>query len=437
MLLFDKSPGARRGFLFTPPDIAAAASGPSKEARKIMAIQLTLNKGRVPIKIWTRELENDALQQLINLSRLSIVPHHIAAMPDVHVGKGATVGSVIPTIAAIIPAAVGVDIGCGMCAVRLTLNARDLPDNLHGIRSAIEAAVPVGFNQHERSKVQGSAHARQARRMSDRLDVIVGKHPGIMKMQRRFNETWACQLGTLGGGNHFIELCLDEAGQVWVMLHSGSRGIGNVIGRYFIAAAQKDIRRRGIALPDKDLAYLGEGSALFDDYVEALDWAQDYAMENRRMLLALTLESLAPGLPSFKVSAEAINCHHNYVAREDHFGSRLYITRKGAIRASAGELGIIPGSMGAKSFIVRGLGNSASYCSCSHGAGRRMSRSKAKRHFDLRDLAAQTEGVECRKDHGVIDEIPGAYKDIDEVMANQDDLVEIVHTLKQVLCVKG
>jgi len=402
-----------------------------------MAIQLTLNKGRVPIKIWTREMEPLALQQLVNLSQLPVVSHHIAAMPDVHVGKGATVGSVIPTVAAIIPAAVGVDIGCGMCAVRLTLNARDLPDNLHSIRNAIESAVPVGFNQHERSKVRGSAHAREARRMSDRLDVIVGKHPGLMKMQRHFNETWVCQLGTLGGGNHFIELCLDEADQVWVMLHSGSRGIGNVIGRYFIAAAQKDIRRHAVTLPDKDLAWLSEGSDLFDDYVEALEWAQDYAMDNRRMLLDLVLASLAPGLPPFEVSAEAINCHHNYVARETHFGQNLFITRKGAIRAGAGELGIVPGSMGAKSFIVRGLGNSASYCSCSHGAGRRMSRGEAKRRFSRHDLAAQTEGVECRKDGGVLDEIPGAYKDIDEVMSNQSDLVEVVHTLKQVLCVKG
>ena len=402
-----------------------------------MAIYMTLNKGRVPVKVWTRELEYEALQQLINLSQLPIIPHPIAAMPDVHAGKGATVGSVIPTASAIIPAAVGVDIGCGMCAVRLTLNARDLPDNLHAIRNAIESAVPTGFNQHERSKVRGSAHARQARRMSDRLDLIVGKHPGIMKMQRHFNETWACQLGTLGGGNHFIELCIDEADQVWVMLHSGSRGIGNVIGRYFIAAAQKDMRRHQIALPDRDLAYFSEGSVLFDDYVEALEWAQDYAMENRRMLLALVLDALAVGLPPFKVSAEAINCHHNYVAREEHFGERLFITRKGAIRAGVGELGIIPGSMGAKSFIVRGLGNEASYCSCSHGAGRRMSRSEAKRRFTRRDLVEQTEGVECRKDGGVLDEIPGAYKDIDAVMANQSDLVEIVHTLKQVLCVKG
>ena len=402
-----------------------------------MAIQLTINKGRVPIRIWTRELEYLALQQLINLSQLPIVSHPIAAMPDVHLGKGATVGSVIPTISAVIPAAVGVDIGCGMCAVRLSLNARDLPDNLHSIRNAIEGVVPVGFNQHVRSKVRGSAHARQARHMSDRLDVIIGKHPGLMKMQRRFSETWICQLGTLGGGNHFIELCIDEADQVWVMLHSGSRGIGNVIGRYFIAAAQKDMRRHKVALPDRDLAYLAEGSELFDDYVEALEWAQEYAMENRRMLLDEVLTSIAIGLPAFKVTEEAINCHHNYIAREVHFGERLFITRKGAIRAGTGDLGIIPGSMGAKSFIVRGLGNEASYCSCSHGAGRRMSRSEAKHRFTRRDLVEQTEGIECRKDGGVIDEIPGAYKDIDTVMANQSDLVEILHTLKQVLCVKG
>ncbi|MDR0441620.1 MAG: RtcB family protein [Candidatus Accumulibacter sp.] len=402
-----------------------------------MAIHLTLNKGRVPVNIWARELEHGALQQLVNLSQLPIVPHPIAAMPDVHTGRGATVGAVIPTAAAIIPAAVGVDIGCGMCAVRLTLTARDLPDNLHAIRNAIEATVPTGFNQHARSKVRGSAHARKARHLSDRLDCIAGKHPGITKMQRHFNETWACQLGTLGGGNHFIELCLDETAQVWVMLHSGSRGIGNVIGRYFIAAAQKDMHRHQVHLPDRDLSYLVEGSALFDDYVEALEWAQDYAMENRSMLLALVLEALAAGLPPFKVSEEAINCHHNYVAREEHFGECLYITRKGAIRAGAGELGIVPGSMGAKSFIVRGLGNAASYCSCSHGAGRRMSRSEAKRRFTPHDLAAQTDGIECRKDGGVLDEIPGAYKDIDEVMANQSDLVEVVHTLKQTLCVKG
>lgn len=402
-----------------------------------MPIRMTLNKGKVPVRIWTEDIEHQALQQLDNLSRLPIIPWPIAAMPDVHAGIGATVGSVIPTAQAIIPATVGVDIGCGMNAVRLTLRAEDLPDSLLRQRSALEATIPVGFEQHPASRVRGSAHARRARHLSDRLDEIVGRHPGIMKMQRKFRDTWVCQLGTLGGGNHFIEICLDEENQVWLMLHSGSRGIGNVIGRYFIAAAKKDMGRHLHALPDHDLAYLKEGSQLFDDYVAAVEWAQDYALENRRMMLALALEALAPHLPPFKAAGEAIQCHHNYVARETHFGQPLYITRKGAIRAGEGELGIIPGSMGARSYIVRGLGNSESFCSCAHGAGRRMSRTEARRRFTRLDLAEQTEGVECRKDRGVIDEIPGAYKDIDTVMNNQTDLVEVVHTLKQVLCIKG
>lgn len=406
-----------------------------------MSIQLTLNKGRVPVKVWTRDIETEALQQLLNVSQLPIVHGHIAAMPDVHAGIGATVGSVIPTRGAIIPAAVGVDIGCGMNAVRLSLTAADLPDNLHRVRSAIERAVPIGFGQHAASKVKGSQHQRTARALDQRLDRIVGKHPALMKMQRRFNETWVCQLGTLGGGNHFIELCLDEEQRVWVMLHSGSRGIGNVIGRYFIEAAKKDMMRHQVSLPDRDLAYFSEGSAWFDDYVEAVDWAQDYARLNRQEMMRLVLEvlqrELSASLNAWKVESEAINCHHNYVAKESHWGEDLFVTRKGAISARDGELGIIPGSMGARSYIVRGLGNEDSLCSCSHGAGRRMSRSAAKRKFSARDLEDQTRGVECRKDGGVVDEIPGAYKDIDEVMANQRDLVEVVHTLKQVLCVKG
>jgi tRNA-splicing ligase RtcB (3'-phosphate/5'-hydroxy nucleic acid ligase) len=406
-----------------------------------MGIQMTLNKGRVPVKVWTQDIEHEAIQQLVNVSQLPIVHGHIAAMPDVHAGIGATVGSVIPTLSAIIPAAVGVDIGCGMNAVRLSLKASDLPDNLHRIRGAIEAAVPVGFSQHEASKVRGSRHARTARTLDQRLDAIVGKHPGLMKMQKRFNETWVCQLGTLGGGNHFIELCLDEAQNVWVMLHSGSRGIGNCMGRYFIQAAKKDMRRHQVNLPDADLAYFSEGSDWFDDYVEAVDWAQDYALLNRAEMMRLVLEvlerELSPRINAWQVLGEAINCHHNYVQRETHFGENLFVTRKGAISAREGELGIIPGSMGAKSYIVRGLGNAESLCSCSHGAGRRMSRTAAKRKFSREDLEAQTQGVECRKDGGVLDEIPAAYKDIDAVMANQADLVEVVHTLKQVLCVKG
>jgi tRNA-splicing ligase RtcB len=402
-----------------------------------MPVKTSIDKGRVPVRIWTDDIEHEALQQLINVAQLPIVHSHVAAMPDVHAGIGATVGSVIPTRGAIIPAAVGVDIGCGMNAVRLTLTGEQLPDSLARVRSAIEAAVPVGFDQHDYDKVRGSAHARVARPFGERLDRIVGKHPGVMKMQRQFARTWIAQLGSLGGGNHFIELCIDEAGGVWMMLHSGSRGVGNVLGRYFIAAARKDMERHQLRLPDRDLAYLSEGSELFDDYVEAVECAQDYAAANRRRMMTLILAAIAPHLPAFDTANEAINCHHNYVAQEEHFGARVYLTRKGAISAREGELGIIPGSMGAKSYIVRGLGNPEAFHSCSHGAGRRMSRSEAKRRFDRFDLAAQTQGVECRKDGGVVDEIPGAYKDIDEVMANQSDLVEVVHTLKQVLCVKG
>ena len=402
-----------------------------------MSVALELNKGCVPVKVWTTDVEAEAMQQLINVSRLPIVHGHVAAMPDVHWGIGATVGSVIPTKGAVIPAAVGVDIGCGMNAVRLTLNASDLPESLVRVRGAIEAAVPVGFRQHGESPLRGVEGKRILRPLSDRLDVIVKKHPGLLKMQKQFARTWVCQLGSLGGGNHFIELCLDEAQRVWVMLHSGSRGIGNAMGRYFIAVAKKDMRRHQVNLPDRDLAYFSEGSTLFDDYVEAVEWAQDYARTNRREMMRLIVDALSDYLPPFKADGEAINCHHNYVARERHFGENLFITRKGAIRAGAGELGIIPGSMGAKSYIVRGLGNTLSFCSCSHGAGRRMSRTEAKRRFNRADVESQTLGVECRKDSGVIDEIPDAYKDIDQVMVNQSDLVEVVHTLKQVLCVKG
>ncbi len=402
-----------------------------------MPIHQSLHKGLVPVHIFTDEIDYAAIGQLLNLAQLPIVHPHIAAMPDVHVGTGATVGSVIPTRAAIIPAAVGVDIGCGMNAVRTTLTASQLPDNLARLRSAIEADVPVGFNQHDFDKVRGSAHARVGRPLNDRLDNIVAKHRGIMKMQNKFAQTWICQLGSLGGGNHFIEICLDQEQRVWIMLHSGSRGIGNVMGRYFISAARKDMQRHKIHLPDKDLAYFSEGSEWFDDYVEALNWAQDYALLNRSEMMRRVLAALAPFVPPFKLDGEAINCHHNYVSRETHFGENLFITRKGAISAREGEMGIIPGSMGAKSFIVRGKGQAESFCSCSHGAGRKMSRSAAKDRFNRFDLAEQTVGIECRKDGGVVDEIPAAYKDIDSVMAHQTDLVEVVHTLHQVICIKG
>ena len=399
-----------------------------------MPIRKIITKGKVPVKIYTDDVDPQALDQLLNIAQLPFIHSHIAAMPDVHVGIGATVGAVIPTQGAIIPAAVGVDIGCGMNAVRLSLKADQLPDNPKPVRSAIEAAVPVGFAMHaDKPGVPASAvHA-----LDGGLDRIVGKHPAILKMQKHVERTWAQQLGTLGGGNHFIELCLDENQDVWVMLHSGSRGIGNIIGRYFIDLARKDMGKHLANLPDRDLAYLQEGSEHFDDYVAAVRWAQDYAMTNRREMMRLILDALARRLPPFKPTEEAINCHHNYVAVENHFGEQLFITRKGAIRAGLDELGIIPGSMGAKSYIVRGKGEPNSFCSCAHGAGRRMSRGQAKKKFTAQDLIAQTAGVECRKDAGVIDEIPGAYKPIDEVMANQADLVEVVHTLKQVVCVKG
>ena len=402
-----------------------------------MPIHQTLRGAHVPVHIFTDDIDAQALRQLHNIASLPIVHPHVAAMPDVHAGIGATVGSVIPTRGAIIPAAVGVDIGCGMNAVRTTLTASDLPDNLARLRSAIEAEVPVGFEQHEWSRVQGSRQARAVRPLGDRLAHIVERHRGIAKMLRQFERTWICQAGTLGGGNHFIEICLDEEQRVWIMLHSGSRGIGNVIGRYFIAAAQKDMRRHQLQLPDADLAYFSEGSTVFDDYVEAVDWAQDYALLNRSEMMRRVLDVLAKFAPPFRLDGEAINCHHNYIARETHGNEDLYVTRKGAISARQGELGIIPGSMGARSFIVRGKGKPESFCSCSHGAGRSMSRSEAKRRFNRFDLAEQTAGIECRKDGGVVDEIPAAYKNIDAVMAHQSDLVEVVHTLRQVVCIKG
>ena len=391
--------------------------------------------GGVPIKMWTRgvPVEEEAKKQLANAARLPIVFKHIAAMPDVHLGIGATVGSVIPTLRAIIPAAVGVDIGSGMIATRLSLNSNEIDEvSLRKVFHQIERDVPVGFKQHD----ENDARVSSARPFEKELKTIMHKHPGIEKRVGK-HSSWVRQMGTLGGGNHFIEVCLDEAERVWVMLHSGSRGIGNAIGTYFIQLAKKDSERHQIHLPDRDLAYFPEGAEHFSDYVEAVGWAQDYASANRAEMMDLVLEALRRHLPAFGVTGEAVNCHHNYVERERHYGEDVWLTRKGAISARAGELGIIPGSMGTRSFIVRGKGSAESFQSCAHGAGRRMSRTQAEKKFTTKDLATQTEGVICRKDKGVIDEIPGAYKDIDEVMANQADLVEVVHPLKQVICVKG
>ncbi|MFW2074130.1 RtcB family protein [Acinetobacter gerneri] len=401
-----------------------------------MGIQMILNAKAeygVPVKIYTKDIDEESLTQLRKMSQLQFIHSHIAVMPDVHLGKGATVGSVIPTKNAIIPAAVGVDIGCGMNALRLSLKASQLPDNLSALRNAIERKVPVGFEMHKQIKSKASTLSP----LDKKLQVITDKHPALRRMLRSFDSTWQKQLGTLGGGNHFIELCLDENQDVWVMLHSGSRGLGNVIGTYFIERAKKEAQSRFGHVPDKDLSYFAEGSANFDDYVEAVEWAQEYAFENRREMMRLILEAIRPLLPRFQMTKEAINCHHNYVQQEIHFGENVFVTRKGAIRAGLDEYGIIPGSMGAQSFIVKGKGNPDSFCSCSHGAGRKMSRTKAKHMFNQQDLIQQTQGIECRKDKAVVDEIPSAYKDIHEVMANQDDLIEVVHTLKQVLCIKG
>ena len=394
------------------------------------------------VQSWTEgvEVEFEAINQIRNIAGLPILAGHVAVMPDVHLGKGATVGTVLPTRGAIIPAAVGVDIGCGMLAVRTALKAHDLPESLAAARAAIEAVVPVGFTAHEKelNPTHEGPHGRDLRlRMLElfscfeRLSIL--QVLGKLDARRIFR-----QLGTLGGGNHFVELCLDEANDVWVMLHSGSRNIGKTIGEAAISMARESALRAGVALPDKDLAWLNEGTAEFAQYVEALGWAQDYAALNRELMLFRTMRALAaafgrePG-----VTLEVINCHHNYATVEEHFGSKVWITRKGAVSAREGQLGIIPGSMGAKSFIVRGKGNPMSYCSCSHGAGRRHSRGAAKRLFNLADLAAQTSGVECRKDESVLDEIPGAYKDIEAVIRAQADLVTIEHTLKQVMCIKG
>ena len=398
-----------------------------------MPIKQVLIEQHTPIKIWTDDVDEQSKRQLANLASLPFIHHHVAAMPDVHVGIGATIGSVIATHKAIIPAAVGVDIGCGMVACRLSLSANELDEKaLKGVFDQISRDVPVGRAIHNNRR----AFEEAAQPFAVGLDRILEKHPMLQKTICGTTK-WVKQLGTLGGGNHFIELCLDEENQVWVMLHSGSRGIGNAMAEYFIALARKDMERWMIQLPDHNLAYFPEGTEHFDDYVEAVHWAQEYALQNRRCMIELVLAALRRHLPSFEVSGEVVNCHHNYVAREFHFGEDVWVTRKGAIRAGAGDLGIIPGSMGARSYIVRGLGNAESFCSSAHGAGRRMSRTAAEKQFTESDMVQQTEGVICRKDKGVIDEIPGAYKDIDTVMENQRDLTETVHTLKQLVCVKG
>src|SRR6266496_309798 len=388
----------------------------------------TIKGQHVDIRLWTQPetVEDQAMRQLHNIAALPWTFKHVAVMPDVHYGKGATVGSVIAMRDAVSPAAVGVDIGCGMTAVRTSLTAEDLPASLGRLRGLLERAVPVGFAQHR-------TEAFTARDAED-WPTFWKSFDGLTQAVKANAEKALHQMGTLGGGNHFIEICLDTQKQVWVMLHSGSRGIGNLLAQHHIEVA------RGLAhneeLPDPDLAVFLANTPEMSEYRHDLFWAQDYARRNRAVMLRLISDVLRTQFPEISFDAP-ISAHHNYVAEETHFGEEVLVTRKGAIRAGRGEMGIIPGSMGTGSYIVRGLGNPDSFESASHGAGRRMSRNKARKQFTEADLAAQTTGVECRKDAGVVDEIPAAYKDIDEVIRNQDDLVEVVTKLKQVICVKG
>jgi tRNA-splicing ligase RtcB len=403
-----------------------------------MAYQLLAVENGKPVKMWTTgvPVEEAARHQLMNTAKMPFIFRHVAVMPDVHLGKGSTIGSVIPTRGAIIPAAVGVDIGCGMMAARTTLTAADLPDNLHGLRSAIERAVPHGRTpgRHDRGAWDNPPDLVDAAWASllPRFNRIAEKYPRLKNTNNHHH------LGTLGTGNHFIEVCLDEEDRVWLMLHSGSRGVGNAIGNTFIELARADMKGHIADLPDRDLAYLEEGSAHFDDYVEAVGWAQDFARCNRAVMMENVIAATRKVIQKpFAADVEAVNCHHNYVQKETHFGTDVYVTRKGAVSAKKGELGIIPGSMGARSYIVRGLGNEEAFSSCAHGAGRAMSRGEARRRFTVEDQQRATAHVECRKDKDVIDEIPMAYKDIDAVMQAQRELVEVVHTLRQVVCVKG
>ncbi len=405
------------------------------------AAHVTLETAGAPIKAWTIGVpfEAEAEAQLRRVAALPFIHKWVAVMPDVHSGIGATIGSVVATKGAIIPAAVGVDIGCGMMAVRTTLMASDLPDNLRALRTAIESAVPHGRTDNGGSQDRGAWHdipvnvAEAWSELEPDYQTMAAKYP---KLGRGSDVR---QLGTLGTGNHFIEVCLDEEQHVWFMLHSGSRGVGNRIGTFFIELAKKDMRTWMVNLPDENLAYLPEGTEHFGEYWKAVSWAQKFAAKNRELMMANVVKAAQNkgNLPAFSLSDVAVNCHHNYVAREHHYGVNAIVTRKGAVRAAEGDLGIIPGSMGAKSFIVRGKGNRESFTSCSHGAGRKMSRTAAKKAFTIQDHEEATKGIECRKDADVIDETPAAYKSIDDVMNAQRELVDIVHTLRQVVCVKG
>lgn len=398
--------------------------------------------GRAPLKLWDSHapFEPGAMQQLRNIAQMPFIHSHVAGMPDVHQGIGATVGSVIATKQAIVPAAVGVDIGCGMMAIRTSITAEMLPDNCDDIRHDIERAVPKGFESSQTCNFTKGGWTVTPNRIAavwnarfyQRYRSIIAKHPKI-------DGKTGNQLGSMGGGNHFIELCLDEDGRVWVMLHSGSRGTGNRIGTYFIEKARNlfEQNKMDFFLPDRDLAFLAEGTDLFNDYIEAMTFGQDYAMANRELMMERVMTVMRGHFPGMKTDKSAINCHHNYATKEHHFGENVWVTRKGAVRAREGDLGIIPGSMGTGSFIVRGLGNEDSFCSCSHGAGRVMSRSEAKRRIKLEDHIEAVKGISCRTDEHVIDESPAAYKSIEGVMAAQKDLVSVEHRLRQFVNIKG
>ena len=387
-----------------------------------------------PVKVWTEGLDKGVVEQLLNVSLIPFIHNHVAVMPDAHVGMGCTIGTVIPTHKAIIPAAVGVDIGCGMMAAKTNITAKDLPDNLSTIRNNIERIIPLGPGRYHHKEYSLSKTENQF--ISQReVDQFLKNDPN--EMFDITTEKWREQMGSLGGGNHFIEICVDEDDFIWVMLHSGSRGIGNKIGMTFIRKAKEDMRIHQVNLPDKNLSYFSEGTRHFNDYVKAVTWAQEYASINRRVMMTLIFRQLEYYFQNVRVNEQAINCHHNYVKKEHHYGESIWVTRKGAIRARKDDMGIIPGSMGTKSYIVKGKGNKESFQSCSHGAGRRMSRTQAFKKFTMDDLKKQTTGVEMQRRKAIIDEIPEAYKDIDQVMKDQDDLVDVIHTLKQIVNVKG
>lgn len=397
-----------------------------------MPVFKTLTDGRVPVRIWTNDINAAAEAQLANVASMLFVFHHVAAMPDVHVGIGATIGAVIATKDAVMPAAAGVDIGCGMLLQKTNLTAGCASaEKLGRFFEAALKRIPVGM----RERAEKDAAYEDCAPLEDRLAAILAKHPKILEPMRTMN--WRRQLGTLGSGNHFIELVRDEAGVLWLLLHSGSRGAGNVMASHFIRLAKAQMQARGVSLPDPALAFFEKGEPLFEDYLATAAWATDYASINRAVMARDAMRALEAVFPGAAPVDDPIDCHHNFVALETHFGESVYVTRKGAIRAGAGELGIVPGSMGAASYLVEGLGSADAFDSCAHGAGRRLGRKAAALRFSTADLERETAGIVCRKDAGVLDEIPSAYKPIDEVMSNQRDLARVVHTFRQLVCIKG